>query len=167
LQKTRPENVVLLPWQPEEALPFTLTTADVGIVSLERDLTGLAIPSKAFYFLAAGVPIIALCEQQTELTDIVQEFGCGSVIPPGQPTELAAMIERLTRDPQKLDSWRAGAAAARTRFARVRNTEIFLRTLETCLRLKTEDRRLNPVVAEKSRTDCQSVREIPMRARKS
>ncbi len=127
------KNVVLLPWQPEEDLPFTLTTADVGIVSLERELTGLAVPSKAFYFLAAGVPIIALCEQQTELADIVREFGCGCVIPPGQPAKITATIRQLAGDPHKLDFWRAGAAAASIRFARVRNTTKFLRILRTHL----------------------------------
>ena len=133
LRRDRLNNVVLLPWQPEEDLPYTLTTADVGIVSLEPELTGLAVPSKAFYFLAAGVPIIALCEQQTELADVVHEFGCGCVISPGHPTEITATLRQLTADSARLDAWRAGAAAARKRFSRVRNTEMFLRTLETHL----------------------------------
>ena len=139
LRRDHLRNVVLLPWQPEEDLPYTLTTADIGIVSLEPDLTGLAVPSKAYYFLTAGVPIIALCKQQTELADVVREFGCGCVISPGNPAAITATLRQLTLEPEKLDSWRAGATAARIRFSRARNTEIFLRTLETHL-LRTSKR---------------------------
>ena len=64
---------------------YSLATADIGLVSLESELSGLAVPSKAYYFLAANVPLIAVCDSSNELAELIHDFGCGVVIPPGQP----------------------------------------------------------------------------------
>lgn len=57
------ENVTLLPWQPEESLPWLLATADVSLVSLKTAMTGMAIPSKAIYALAAGAALLVLADE--------------------------------------------------------------------------------------------------------
>ena len=126
-------NVTLLPWQREEDLPFTLTTADIGVVSLEKELSGLAVPSKAFYFLAAGVPVLGICESDTELADTIREFNCGRVVPPGRPHEIAATVQDALTNPALMEQWKAGANEARQHFSRARNTERFLKVLREYL----------------------------------
>ena len=85
-------NVTLLPWQPEDTIPFSIATADVAWISLEDELAGVALPSKTFSFLAAGVPLIVLCNEQTELADLVKVYKCGWAMKSGQVEELCALI---------------------------------------------------------------------------
>ncbi len=122
-------NVTLLGWQPEADLPFSLATADVAIVSLEREMSGLAVPSKAYYFLAAHVPLIAVCDPQSELAELVRQYACGIVVPPGQPEQIAAILRRLVAEPELLAGWRAGAAAAMESHRRPLITDQFARLL--------------------------------------
>ncbi len=123
-QQTQPlPNVTILGWQPEAHLPFSLAAADVAVVSLEANMSGLAVPSKAYYFLAAHVPLIAVCDPQSELADLVQEYRCGIVVAPGQPAQIEAVIRRLIAEPRLLASWRAGAAAAMKQHRRPLGTD--------------------------------------------
>ena len=129
IDEHQPPNMTLLPWQPEEDLPFTLTTADLGVVSLETELSGLAVPSKAFYFLAAGVPIVAICESNTELADVVYKYGCGRVVAPGNPDGIVRVLHDVLADPSLLKQWNLGARRASERFSRRKMTAKFLSTL--------------------------------------
>lgn len=61
------QNVTLLPWQPEETLPYSLACADVALVSLEPGMEGLALPSKAIHFMGAGASILIISNMHNEL----------------------------------------------------------------------------------------------------
>lgn len=121
-QRKRLPNVTLLGWQPESVIAHSLAAADLAIVSLERELTGLAVPSKAFYFLAAGAPLVVLCEPDCELADVVREFECGTQLPPQQPDQLRNVLLNDAVPGGKLVRWKAGALVARDRFSRHRGT---------------------------------------------
>ncbi len=122
-------NVTLLPWQEEAVIPFSLATADVGIVSLEREMTGLAVPSKAYYFLAAGAPLLGICFAESELADTIREFECGARLEPGDVDQLVATIQMVASDPAMLDRWREGAVRANAFHGRDANTRKFLSAL--------------------------------------
>ena len=134
-----PKNISLLPWQSEDDLPFTLATADLGVVSLEKELTGLAVPSKAFSFLAAGVPIIAICEPDTELADAIREFHCGQVCPPGCPQAIVNAIREAQTNVRQMRAWNDGSEKARRHFSRQRNSDRFLAILRDYLLVEAVD----------------------------
>jgi glycosyltransferase involved in cell wall biosynthesis len=129
VQEQRLANVTMLGWQDESVLPYSLATADVGLVSLEQELSGLAVPSKAFYFLAAHVPLIAVCDEETELAKIVQEFGCGVVVPPQHPDRIVEVIESIQADPGIIETWRESAKTAMKSFQRSGATRRFAELL--------------------------------------
>ena len=60
-------NARLLPYQHKAMLERFLSLADIGIVSLAPAMEGLAIPSKTYSYLAAGLPILALTAEHSEL----------------------------------------------------------------------------------------------------
>ncbi len=122
-------NVTVLGWLPEDDLPWSLATADIGLVSLEDELTGLAVPSKAYYFLAAHVPVIALCDDQTELAELIRTYDCGAVIRPGQPYELVKILHGVASDPSIIERWRHGAAQAHSNHRRSALTKAFADSL--------------------------------------
>jgi colanic acid biosynthesis glycosyl transferase WcaI len=91
-QRLEVEQVRFLPYQPRELLSFSLSSADVHVVGLERGLSGYAVPSRLYGILSVGRPVIVAAEQESETAQLVQEVGCGLVVPPGRPELLARAI---------------------------------------------------------------------------
>ena len=105
-------NVRLLPWQPDDQLCYSLAAADIGIVALEPELGATSLPSKTFWYAAAGAAIIAICPPESDLADLVTHFGCGFVIGPGQEEQLATTIAELASRPDELRRLRQRSWAA-------------------------------------------------------
>lgn len=146
LAECRLDNMLLLPWQEEAGLGAQLSTADLGLVSQEAELTGLAIPSKAFYFLAAGVPLLGICEQDTELADTIHRFKCGMVVGPRSPHAIERIVRDLLADREQLLRWKEGARHAARYFDRPRMTGKIGDLLQDRLNLQplSQPRECNP-----------------------
>jgi glycosyltransferase involved in cell wall biosynthesis len=88
------DRVRFLPYQVREALPYSLSSADVHVVGLAKGLSGYVVPSRLYGVLAVGRPVIAAADGDSETAQLVEEIGCGVVVPPGRPELLAAAIRR-------------------------------------------------------------------------
>jgi colanic acid biosynthesis glycosyl transferase WcaI len=88
------DKVSFLDYQPRDVLPQSLSSADVHFVGLGRGLSGYVVPSRVYGILAAGKPIIASVDEDSETARLVRESGAGFVIPPGRPDLLATEILR-------------------------------------------------------------------------
>jgi len=94
------KNILFLPFQPGEKLGEVLTANHVSLVSLRKGLEGMAVPSKIYGILAAGVPVIAMVPEQSEIAYIVREENCGYVVDPGDVDGLINAIRELKSDEQ-------------------------------------------------------------------
>lgn len=120
-------NVTLLPWQPEEILPYVFATADVGVVSLDDGLQGLAVPSKTFYMMAVGAAILGLSKRPSDLQLVIERYQCGVCVEPGDVEGLAQAVVRYRDDENFLAKCRQSARlAAENHFSRVKNTHRIL-----------------------------------------
>ncbi|HSJ30956.1 MAG TPA: glycosyltransferase family 4 protein [Longimicrobiales bacterium] len=104
LASGRRNNVLLLPYQPGSAIPDIYATADLGIIPLKRAVARDTFPSKVYTIMASGRPVLASAEQDTELAWLIEEAGCGKVVEPERPNQLAEAI-------RSLHATRAGNAA--------------------------------------------------------
>jgi glycosyltransferase involved in cell wall biosynthesis len=86
------KNVLFLPFQPAEKLGSILTACHAGLVSLRNGLEGMAVPCKIYGILAAGVPVIAMVPENSEIAFIVREENCGYVI---HPNDLNGLIKAI------------------------------------------------------------------------
>ena len=77
------QNLTLLPLQPEEVLPFSLTTGDVAVISLDKDMEGISMPSKTYYMMAAGCALLGLSRPPNDLQLVIKKYKCGVNIEPG------------------------------------------------------------------------------------
>lgn len=126
-------NIRLLPFQPEARLPQTLTTGDIAVVSMERGTEGHMVPSKTFYYMAAGSAILAVVPEQTEVAAIAETDGCGLWVEPGNTAAIAAGIRRFLDDPRFLAECRQRSRRlAEERYSRA-NTALYVSALnEMC-----------------------------------
>ncbi len=103
VRERRLENVTILGQLPRDEQNTFLNACDVGLVSLNAGMFGLAMPSRTYNILAAGKPIIALTDAGSELAQVIDEDEVGWHAPPGNRTSLVRMIEQAMSEPSRLD----------------------------------------------------------------
>ncbi|HOX43463.1 MAG TPA: glycosyltransferase family 4 protein [Myxococcota bacterium] len=98
-------NVKFLPFQPRARLPEVQATADVGLVTLSPGRGRTSVPSKVLGYMAAGRPVIASVDLDSDTADDIRKAQAGLVVAPGDPTALADAILKAHDDP----AWRASS----------------------------------------------------------
>lgn len=91
-------NITFLPIQPRDRYPRLLATADVCLVVLCREGTQASVPSKTYSIMAAGRPVLAICESENDTARVVRGADCGQHISPGDVNGLAEAIRRYRDD---------------------------------------------------------------------
>lgn len=91
-------NVIFLPFQDKASFPYSITAADIGVVSLTDEASEMAIPSKTFYQMAAGNAILAITNESSELATIIKNHKCGFVVEPVNPNKLIELLRSLNKE---------------------------------------------------------------------
>lgn len=126
-------NVIILPYQPEESLPYSLACADISIISIADGIEGLMMPSKTYYAMAVGSALIGLSRPPNDLAHVIEESGCGINIEPGDLSGLIHVIVKFAENRAWLNQCKVAARkAAIQKYARSVNSGIFVNFLKTC-----------------------------------
>lgn len=113
IAETKLEDVRLLPRSPRSELGLLLGACDVAVISLMQGMTGISVPSRLYNVLAAGRPILAIAEPESELARVVVEERAGRVVAPGDGLAIATAIVEMSRDKASLlEMGRSARAAA-------------------------------------------------------
>ncbi|MDH4153147.1 MAG: glycosyltransferase family 4 protein [Nitrospira sp.] len=91
-------NVLFQPYQPREQLSYSLSVADLHLVSLRPALEGLIVPSKFYGIAAAGRPVLFLGSPTGEIAGILGEHHCGYTVGVGEVDQTVTIISRLASD---------------------------------------------------------------------
>jgi glycosyltransferase involved in cell wall biosynthesis len=89
---------------PRESLGLSLAAADVGLVSLLPGQEGLSVPSKTFGLMSAGLPVLAVMPEASEIARVIGEERCGILIVPGDHSGLTRAILSLYDDRELLQA---------------------------------------------------------------
>jgi glycosyltransferase involved in cell wall biosynthesis len=95
--------VRFLGYQPRARLALSLASADVHYVGLARGLAGYVVPSRLYGILSVGRPVLVSADAESETAKLVEEVGCGVVVPPGRPELVAAVIRGVVEGRLALD----------------------------------------------------------------
>jgi glycosyltransferase involved in cell wall biosynthesis len=94
------ENVKFLPYQPKEKYENLLLSSDACFVVINPEAEKLAFPSKAFTFLSAGKPIIAVMSDKADLARLIDSTGCGWVV--NNVEGLSTIIREISIHPEQI-----------------------------------------------------------------
>ncbi len=86
------DKIHFLGYQPRSRLSLSLSSADLHYVGLARGLSGYVVPSRLYGILAVGRPVLVSADADSETVRLVDEVGCGVVLPPGRPELVAGVI---------------------------------------------------------------------------
>ncbi|HEY9810729.1 MAG TPA: glycosyltransferase family 4 protein [Halomicronema sp.] len=93
-------NCLFLPYQDKSVIPYSITAADLSLVSISPGLEGIIAPSKLYGILASGRPVAAICEKHSYLRALFAEANCGAAFNNGDAQSLAEFIRFLAADSQ-------------------------------------------------------------------
>ena len=94
--REHPDKAVIhLGPMPMSAQPTFLNACDVAFVTLDAAMYGLGVPSKSYFAMAAGKPLLLVADAESEIGRVIFEEDIGWVVPPNRPDELAAKIDEI------------------------------------------------------------------------
>jgi glycosyltransferase involved in cell wall biosynthesis len=131
VERLQLNNVIFLPFQPVEVLPYSLSSGDLSVVTLSADMEELTVPSKLYPAMAAGQGILALFGPDTDVGAMVVEYEMGIQIDYGDAESLARKIEHFLANPSEVDVMKKNARQVfEENFTRDHSIRAYARILE-------------------------------------
>ena len=75
---------------PRDLLRFSLSVANVHLISLRPQFVGISVPSKLYGAMASARPILFVGPDRCETADAIRDARCGTVIDPSERGDIAA-----------------------------------------------------------------------------
>jgi glycosyltransferase involved in cell wall biosynthesis len=128
----RLENLTILdPFRREDSCDVQ-NACDVAINTLSSGMTGISVPSRTYNVMAAGRPLLAVCDDDSELAAVVREEEIGWVVPPGRPDLIVSVLREAKANPDRLCSMGERARkAAETKYTCRHVLEIYKSLVES------------------------------------
>jgi len=95
-------NIMFFPYQDRKRLSEVQATGDIGLVTLLPGRGRTSVPSKVLGYLAAGRPVIASVDLDSDTADDIGKANAGLVVEPANPKALAEAVLKAKNDP----AWR-------------------------------------------------------------
>lgn len=130
IQDLQLKNITLLPFQPEEVLPMSMASGDIGVVAYEDGTQGCMSPSKAYYYMAAGLSLLVISEYETDLTRLAEENSCGIWVKKGDIDGMGKAVKELSENPVLLARYKKAARKTAEQFYSRKNSELFVNALK-------------------------------------
>ncbi|WZO99257.1 glycosyltransferase family 4 protein [Isosphaeraceae bacterium EP7] len=106
------DNVRLMGYFPRGRLHESLTVADVHLISMRREMTGIVVPGKLYGAMASGRPTIFVGPEHCESADTIRRSHCGLTVRLGDTDALTAGLIRLAENPEEAASQGQSGRAA-------------------------------------------------------
>ncbi|MDH5719008.1 MAG: glycosyltransferase family 4 protein [Spirochaetia bacterium] len=85
-------NIQFLPYQKKEDLPYSLSSASISFIALEKGVETLCAPSKIYSIMASGRPFIVLSQENSEPAKIAKKSGAGFRV---NQNDIEGLIEKI------------------------------------------------------------------------
>ena len=105
-------NVVSLPYQPLDELRYSLSAADVHLVTMGDAMVGIVHPCKVYGAMAVARPVLLLGPERCHVADLMNEGNIGWRISQGDVDGAERVLREIARTPA-LRSRRAGSGGPR------------------------------------------------------
>ena len=101
-------NFEYLPYFPREQIKYSLSLADVHLLTLRRSFAGIAVPGKLYGILAVARPVLMVGPEASDSAETIERHEVGQVVDPGRQegedasTEaVVGAIRRFYEEPER------------------------------------------------------------------
>jgi colanic acid biosynthesis glycosyl transferase WcaI len=95
-------NVTVVDFAPREGISDVLGAADLHLILLKSGLAQSSTPSKMYGILAAGRPVLASIDEDSEVQRTIEAAGAGRAVPPEDEDAFLAALDEMLADPAAL-----------------------------------------------------------------
>jgi len=95
IQEYNLSNCVLLPFQSPEMFAYSIKAADIGVVSVSKELAPVCVPSKTYNLISNQIPILFITEGESELDALANKYKIGQCFGPSEVKEIGEFILSL------------------------------------------------------------------------
>jgi colanic acid biosynthesis glycosyl transferase WcaI len=85
-----------------DELNETLNACDIAVISFAQGMSGVSVPSRMYNIMAAGKPILAITDNDSELAMVVREEKIGWVVSPGDIEDLKKVLHEAISSKEQL-----------------------------------------------------------------
>lgn len=103
-QSRKMENLTILDPLSQKEFCDGLNACNVAIITFSSGMAGISVPSRMYNVMAAGKPLLAVCDDDSELAAVVREEEIGWVVPPGRADLIVATLYEAKSNPERLRS---------------------------------------------------------------
>jgi len=133
IEREQPGNICSLPYQPLDAIKYSLSAADLHVVAMGDEMSGIVHPCKYYGAMLLGKPFLLLGPRACHLADVIEAHQCGWRVDHGDVDGAEALVRSLAAG--GYESLRAkgeaGRRAASGELSRARLSAQFCDVLES------------------------------------
>lgn len=112
VDKSAISNVIFKPYQDKSVLNYSLSLADLHIISLRNELEGLIVPSKFYGLASIGAPVLFLGDVDGEIASMLKKDNSGYCFPPDDFSDISQLIDDLASGVKNTETVRANLLEA-------------------------------------------------------
>lgn len=112
IAKKNLQNIKILPWQDTKTLPFTLSGADLALVTVGNEASDLSIPSKTYNLMSVGTPILCVAPQNSALARLVENEKMGEIFQNSDLQNIVDFIQKSKINFEFLNYYKSNALKA-------------------------------------------------------
>lgn len=95
IQEYRLTNCLVLPFQPSQMFKHSSQAADIGVVSVSKEMAMLSVPIKTYNLINNNIPLLGITEGESELAALISGYDIGKYFSPIQIREISDFILAL------------------------------------------------------------------------
>lgn len=112
IRRDRLGNAQLLPYQPLAELRYSLSAADVHLVSMGANMVGIVHPCKVYGAMAAARPLLYLGPRRSHVGELVEKIDIGWHVDHGDVAGAVAALREIAAAPDEALAARGARARA-------------------------------------------------------
>ena len=95
-------NCIFMPYQPADKLVYSLSAADISVVTLPAGADSISIPNKTYTLIALCKPILAITPVGSDLHGLINKYSIGECFEYAEAAKITDFILKLKTEPGKL-----------------------------------------------------------------
>jgi len=99
IAREHPENIISLPYQPFEDLRYSLSAADIHMVTVGDSVVGVVHPCKIYGAMAVSRPILLVAPDPCHASEIIESHGAGWHLAQGDVQGVVDTVREIARLP--------------------------------------------------------------------
>ena len=120
LAKSQNNNIChFFDYMKSEKMLDTISSSDLAVVALDKEIANASLPSKTLTYLYAGTPILCIAPEISSVSRIIIKYNCGFVIEPNKfaPSAIDKLIKEILLNPKLLEEKKKNTSIALEKYS--------------------------------------------------